>query len=555
MIPRRAWLALASSGLGALRASAQAPRPAPAAPSQGTVTVELPAFEGVSTRDIEADDLQTLDYLASFKRYPTQPSANQTGWLLMAQQAMAKPGEHNLAWRLYALYHGTRSGLPAGELLDIAAALNFLPESRIARPSGRLPVRLEPWFRFDRPLKTKAIIKLVVEDEAGKPLGTETVLTPERLEPLELSLPFEAPAGATVYARYTLSAEDGKVFAEVRRPVLLDGGYRQRADELAAKGGQLVLDRGTRMPTQEIGARTILRIAERYNAALRSYAVPFGERMHPFVAGVMKPAVPRTWTASVSGDAELKALETLAVRLSAAPSGAGIGPADLNLPRLVWSPGEGDAEETFRVLLPDNFTPGRKWPVVVALHSEFGDQGSLADMFLGADGKTSLLADEARKRGYLVLLPSAGAPFAWFLEPALTRIPRLVRRFREVWPVDEKQVFLWGHSLGATLAYRMMNIRDLWAGVAVTAGVPQRNFDFNTPADIPLAMIAGEADPLIQPRQMLVISYRLQRAVKQREMITLPGQDHWSVGAAAIPAAFAYFDKLRAQPPAAAPAK
>ncbi len=71
----------------------------------------------------------------------------------------------------------------------------------------------------------------------------------------------------------------------------------------------------------------------------------------------------------------------------------------------------------------------------------------------------------------------------------------------------------------------------------MVAGRPHAKFDFNTPADIPVALIAGGSDPLMPPRQMLVISYRLQRAVKQREVITLDGQDHWSAGAAGIPAA------------------
>jgi pimeloyl-ACP methyl ester carboxylesterase len=189
----------------------------------------------------------------------------------------------------------------------------------------------------------------------------------------------------------------------------------------------------------------------------------------------------------------------------------------------------------------------------VALHPEFGDEGSLADMFLGSDGKTGLLVEEARKRGYLVLLPSSGSAFGWLAEPALTRLPGLVRRFVETWPVDPKQVFLWGHSLGASLTYRMLNLRNLWAAAAVVAGLPQRTFDYNTPADIPLALISGSNDLTVPPRQMLVVSYRLQRVIKQREIITLEGQDHWSAGAAGIPAAFRFFDQVRQAAPAAAP--
>jgi pimeloyl-ACP methyl ester carboxylesterase len=181
----------------------------------------------------------------------------------------------------------------------------------------------------------------------------------------------------------------------------------------------------------------------------------------------------------------------------------------------------------------------------VAIHPEFGDESTLVDMYVGADGKTSMLAEEARKRGYVVLLPGAGRTFEWFDESSPAGVGALVRRFIETWPIDPQQVYLWGHSLGGAVALRLLQIQKLWAGVAVVGVSSVRNYDFRTPANVPLAILAGTADQWTTVQQVLVLSYRLKPVVTTQEFVRLESQDHWSSGPAAIRPSFEFFDKVR----------
>ncbi len=290
MLHRREWLA-AAAGL-APAALAQS-RPASSAGRQ--VSVTMPELEGIWQRDVDMDDVQALEYLTAFKVYPVQPTVDQIAWLSFAQHMLSKESKPNIAWRLYGLYHGSRTGLRPGDLLDAAVSLNFLPESRIVRSAGRLPAKLEPWFQFDRTLKEKAWIVAVVEDGARKPLGKPLRMPLERLEARELSLEFEAPSNSEVWAHFSLRDEQEQIFSEIRRPVLvLPPDSRERIARLSAEGGKLVLRTAEGKALERIGSQTIFQVAQRYERAMSSYAVPYQERMHPFVARVMDASSPGT---------------------------------------------------------------------------------------------------------------------------------------------------------------------------------------------------------------------------------------------------------------------
>lgn len=557
MVNRRRWLTLAGgAGFSAWRAvQGQSNQSASAARQQSQsstiVRVEMPQFEGMYLRDIDGDNLQAAEYLAGVKPYLQTPTADQIGWFQIGQKLMLKEDRINFAWRLFGIHHGTRSGLQRGDLLDAAISLDFLPEARILPAASRLPVRLDPLFRFERPLKEKATVSMQVKDAGGNPLGEAVKFDLERLEEREVSLPFEAKEGAEVFAHYTLTGEQGTVAAQARRPVLIASNLRTRTARLAAVGGKYVLESQPTEVFRAIGARTMREVAAHYESAMASYAAPFPERMHPFLANAMEGVIPRCWTSSARGDAELAPLEALASRLA---GGEPVRPEDLALPRLVWRPGQSERDQVFRVLLPDGFDSAKRWPLVVALHPELGDEGTLDEMFLGPDGK-SVLHGEAKRRGYVVLLPGAPSPFAWQTETRADRLAALVRHFAEAWPIDPKQVFLWGHSGGVTMGFRLLLEAGLWAGAALVAGRPPADFDYSKCPDVPLALLSGGQDVLTPPRQMLVVSYKLQRSVNQRETIALKGQDHWSAGAAGIAPALEFFDKVRSGTGKPAPAQ
>jgi hypothetical protein len=345
------------------------------------------------------------------------------------------------------------------------------------------------------------------------------------------------------FAAGQIGGESGPVLARARRPVLMEDGLRSRAQSLGQAAEKLLLRANT--PLESIAGETLHHVSKLYLDAHARYDAPPVEAMHPFAGNLLNGAVPRLWQWSVRGASEITALETLAA------SSPPVSPAALVLPRLRWALPGTDPRATFRVLLPAGFVKDRTWPLVVALAPEFGDESTLADMFVGDDGKTSLMGREASRRGYAVLLPSGGAPFAWIEPGAAVWVEELVRRFCSAWPVNRQQVFLWGHSFGGALAYRLLASQQLWAGAAIVAARPLRDFDFQSPQNIPLTIAAGLEDRLAPLNQMLAVAQKLKAAVPQQNFLRLAGQDHWSAGPASIPACFDFFDKLRAGTPGA----
>jgi pimeloyl-ACP methyl ester carboxylesterase len=105
--------------------------------------------------------------------------------------------------------------------------------------------------------------------------------------------------------------------------------------------------------------------------------------------------------------------------------------------------GAGSSGETVRVQVPEAAKAGKPLPLVVALHGAGGSENMFFDAY--GDG---LAAKLCAKRGWLLaatrtpLLSFGGGP----------DVPRVIDALAKVYPMDEKKVFLVGHSMGAAQA-------------------------------------------------------------------------------------------------------
>lgn len=107
-------------------------------------------------------------------------------------------------------------------------------------------------------------------------------------------------------------------------------------------------------------------------------------------------------------------------------------------------PSEGE-RGGFWLYVPENYTPDREWPLVVALH---GGSGT------GRQFLWSWLRD-ARSRGAILAAPSSIGP-TWALSGEDVDTPNLeaiVEIVRANWSVDPKRILLTGMSDGGTFAY------------------------------------------------------------------------------------------------------
>src|SRR5262249_14666700 len=103
---------------------------------------------------------------------------------------------------------------------------------------------------------------------------------------------------------------------------------------------------------------------------------------------------------------------------------------------------------------------GKPLPLVIALHGA----GSSENLFFDGYGRGGIVRLCA-ERGWLLLAPrTEGLAFNF---PAAA----LVDEVNRLYPVDRKQVFVVGHSMGAMQAVRAaQDVPNLFAGVAALGG-------------------------------------------------------------------------------------
>jgi len=147
----------------------------------------------------------------------------------------------------------------------------------------------------------------------------------------------------------------------------------------------------------------------------------------------------------------------------------------------------GRVEIPLRVHAPAAASRGAPVPLVVALHGAGGDENLFVEGY-GA-GRLRELADE---HGFLLF-----SPLTYPVLAEREAFDALLDAARRCYRVDERRIYVLGHSLGAFAAMRTGTERpDLVAAVACLAGGGAR------PGGPPTLVVAAELDPIL-PAQRL----------------------------------------------------
>jgi predicted peptidase len=117
---------------------------------------------------------------------------------------------------------------------------------------------------------------------------------------------------------------------------------------------------------------------------------------------------------------------------------------------------------------------------------------------------------------------------------------------RKEFNVDDRRIYLMGHSLGGGGALHMGEKHaEKWAAVAPLAPAA---FGFTWTAEsklksVPLLIMQGEADTTVRPASSQALADQLKALNFQCEINIMPGMDHGSIIAGAMPDVFKFFDK------------
>lgn len=115
---------------------------------------------------------------------------------------------------------------------------------------------------------------------------------------------------------------------------------------------------------------------------------------------------------------------------------------------------------------------------------------------------------------------------------------------RKEFNVDENRIYLMGHSLGAGGALHMgEKYSTIWAAVAALAPAAfglQWTADSRL-KDVPLLIIQGDADTMVQPARSQQLAEQLKGLNFKIEFKLLPGLDHGGIIGGSMPDVFQFF--------------
>ena len=238
----------------------------------------------------------------------------------------------------------------------------------------------------------------------------------------------------------------------------------------------------------------------------------------------------------------------------------------------------------YAVFVSSKVTKDKKAPLVLALHGFSGNHGTFM---------RTAAVDAAEEGGYILVgamgyspsgsfgmpfggrgaargpapAPAAGpatapaaprggrgAPIGGTAETDPAKVAELSERdalyvlemVRKEFNVDDRRIYLMGHSLGGGGALHMgEKYADTWAAVAPLAPAA---FGFAWTAEsklknVPLLIMQGEADTTVRPASSQALADQLRALNFQCEIKIMPGLDHGTLIAGAMPDVFKFFSK------------
>ena len=112
-------------------------------------------------------------------------------------------------------------------------------------------------------------------------------------------------------------------------------------------------------------------------------------------------------------------------------------------------------EFPYLIQLPPHFDAAKIYPLVVILHGAVSYNTALPDV---ADSTTAffgrLFMEQAAQSGLIAVFPYSNRRYNWMMpDEGFELVPQLVREVKHMYSIDDRQVYVTGHSNGATGAF------------------------------------------------------------------------------------------------------
>ena len=200
----------------------------------------------------------------------------------------------------------------------------------------------------------------------------------------------------------------------------------------------------------------------------------------------------------------------------------------------------------YRVFVPSTFVPGKRMPLLIALHGAGGTEDGFMD---GYEGQLPALAE---KHGYIVASPLGYRPTGGYGSPILARgrmselseqdVMQVLARMRRDYPVDERRIYLMGHSMGGIGTWHLgSKYPEIWAALGSFAGMgaPQTMTRMKA---IPQFVVHGDADFTVPVARSRAMVEEMKKLGVDHRYIEVAGGGHGNVVTPNLAAMFEFFN-------------
>lgn len=176
---------------------------------------------------------------------------------------------------------------------------------------------------------------------------------------------------------------------------------------------------------------------------------------------------------------------------------------------------------TYYLFVPDGIDAAKPVPLIITLHGSGRNGLTLVDKWMPLAQKEKIILAGPDS----TVWKQWGAP-----EDGPVLLHDLVESLKAKYPIDERRVYLFGHSGGAIFALEMGLIEsEYFAAIAIHAGaLPEENASIMDHAKrmIPVAIISGTDDPFFPMKYVRNTRDELQKHGFIAELTEIPHHTH-----------------------------
>lgn len=179
-------------------------------------------------------------------------------------------------------------------------------------------------------------------------------------------------------------------------------------------------------------------------------------------------------------------------------------------------------ERTYYLFVPDKISPLTPAPLIVVLHGSGRNGMSLVEKW----------KELAKKEGIIIAGPDSRNSLGWRIpEDGPDFIHELVEALKAKYPINNRRVYLFGHSAGAGQAlYLSLLESEYFAAIAVHAGALGTHdgpYIERAERKIPIALFVGTDDQFVPLPVVRATRDALNARGFKSELTVINGHTHW----------------------------